>query len=119
MKNKYEEVRSGTGTLLLPEELHHTDLCRDPKGSGKIFFHQRHVVNCSRLDVELRVGSWVRFCRREDATAAVGPRQQAASTEARRVYVDITSDTGKERNLTSVGNYREYICISMMYNNNW
>jgi hypothetical protein len=71
------------------------------------------VVNCCPLDVELRAGSKVRFCRRPSEPAADVERQSGSAArntdqhlssgtegetveEQLCVYVDIKSDAGIE-----------------------
>ena len=41
-------------------------VCRVPGEQRQIFFHRRQVVNCCRLDVQLRVGSSLWFHRRPE-----------------------------------------------------
>ena len=43
-----------------------------PNDRRQVFFHRRQVVSCCRLDVELRVGSKVRFFRRTDPPPTAG-----------------------------------------------
>jgi hypothetical protein len=85
--------------------------CRVDAERKEVFFHRRKVVNCCRLDVELRVGSKLRFLRQPTGPdCRTGPpkagqpneadpkstKSDAANKhEALRVFVDTRSDLGK------------------------
>lgn len=77
----------------------------------QIFFHRRHVINCCRLDVELRVGSRLKFSRappKAEVGGADGQTQQKEGDqkerrkgdhklEASAVFVNMQSDLDKSR----------------------
>jgi hypothetical protein len=78
----------------------------------EVFFHRSKVLNCCRLDVELRVGSKLRFVRRPTGPdgrtgppKAVQPnaanpnstKSDANKIEALWVFVDTKSDLGTLR----------------------
>ncbi len=78
----------------------------------EVFFHRSKVRNCCRLDVELRVGSKLRFVRRPTGPdGRTGPpkaaqpnaanpksfKSDANKIEALWVFVDTKSDLGTVR----------------------
>jgi hypothetical protein len=85
--------------------------CRVGAERKEVFFHRRKVVNCCRLDVELRVGSKLRFLRqptgsdcrtgtpKADQPNEADPKSTKSDAankhEALRVFVDTRSDLGK------------------------